>query len=208
MEMSDSCLPCSTNTEKCPPEDIRTCPGHYAPFTCGQEQREDESYSVYCNARQTCMIFNGTARTDDTTQRYSYFGCTKKKLHSFVSFSSSSGMECLSNCSQKNSTGVLMKPWSSNMTDHNCVCLQGESLSVTMRDMSSHCEDTWSTSMPGPTGARSGAAEEGWALFSTLDSCVHMSALENFYSDSPGKWQSLVHGGCDVFSRAACQLTE
>ena len=82
IEISEKCEKCSTNIGSCAEAetDERNCAGYYAPFTCGLEER----FSLYCNDRYKCFIFNGTQRSRQERleqQDYSYFGCINYPQH-------------------------------------------------------------------------------------------------------------------------------
>ena len=82
-----------------------------------------------------------------------------------------------------------MKPPTTGREEQaNCVCL-AENLDITITDMASGCQQSWSQKMPGPTGTF-GSQQSGWALFSTPGNCLNMSDSHNFYSDSPGQTTS------------------
>ena len=89
IEVSEECQKCSTNTGSCAEADVKNCAGYYAPFTCGME--EQERFSLYCNDRYRCFIFNGTQPSLESSpherleqQDYSYFGCINYPHHAKV----------------------------------------------------------------------------------------------------------------------------
>ena len=104
-----------------------------------------------------------------------------------------SGTRCLKHCANQSSIGALMKP------PDNCLCL-AESPKVTISNMSSDCDQSWSQKMPGPTGSFLPSQQAGWALFSTPENCLDMSDSANFHSNSPGR--------CDLFRLETCRFRE